>query len=211
MDGVLIVKSFNVGVILSGFLFVLVIYEVIDWRVGFLLFSIGFLVMYPIMMYEERKEIERKEKEAEESRRLAEQRAAEERKQQAEEQKRRVRQREIEERESRNNPTRTSYTSSYSFSNDNNYSSISSGYNYSNVHTNDDFLNKMGNPYLSNYEKHLLVKEDIQKMVDSHLPMNSIYRNADGSVKQHDYSAFGIAANTPGIDLAEAQMFDDFI
>ncbi len=173
--------------------------------------NLAIIIAIPIMCYNEKiKEEEKKKQQAENLRRVNEEKCEREKKY-AIEQERRARQREIEERETRKNPTRPSYTPSYSVANDSSSSSISSGFNYSNVHPNDNFLNNMGNPYLSNYEKHLLVKEDIQRMVDSHLPMNSIYRNSDGSVKQHDYSAFGIAANTPGIDLAEAQMFDDFI
>lgn len=121
---------------------------------------------------------------------------------------------ELEEKEraqqqSKDSLSHTQYTPSCSFTNDSDYHPISSGFNYYTVSPNDDFLNKMGNPYISNLERQKITEVEIQRMVDSHLPLNSIYRNSDGSVKQHDYSAFGIAANTPGIDLAEAQMFND--
>ena len=187
--------------------------------------NLAIIIAIPIICYNEKiKEEEKKKQQAENLRRFNKEKCEKMKnptrpryttsysftnKKYAMEQEHRARQREIEEHENRKDPTLPRYTPSYSFTNDSSSSYISSGFNYSNVRPNDNFLNKMGDPYLSNYEKQLLVKEDIQRMVDSYLPMNSIYRNSDGSVKQHDYSAFGIAANTPYIDLAEAQMFDN--
>lgn len=44
------------------------------------------------------------------------------------------------------------------------------------------------------------LKQDYDNFMDRNLSLNSIYRNPDGSVKSHDYRAFGIVANTPGLD-----------
>lgn len=175
----------------------------------FILFAnLAIIIAIPIICYNEKIKEEEKKKQQAEYRKKIDEENREREKKYAVERGQRVRQREIEEREKRNNPTLQSYTPSYYFANDNSCSSISSGFNYSSVRPNDDFLNKMGNPYISNLERQIIAEAEIQRMVDSHLPMNSIYRNSDGSVKQHDYSAFGIMSNTPGIDLAEAQMFE---
>ena len=44
------------------------------------------------------------------------------------------------------------------------------------------------------------LKQDYNDFMDKNLPVNSVYRNLDGSVKSHNYSSFGIVSNTPGLD-----------
>ena len=55
---------------------------------------------------------------------------------------------------------------------------------------------------LNSYAKKAVedVNTDINNFMERNLPMNSIYRNSDGSVKSHNYSSFGIVSNTPGLD-----------
>lgn len=63
------------------------------------------------------------------------------------------------------------------------------------------------NPYAKKAMEEL--KQDYNNFMDKNLPMNSIYRNSDGSIKSHDYRAFGIVANTPGLDGSDLG-FKDF-
>ena len=50
------------------------------------------------------------------------------------------------------------------------------------------------------------LNQDYDNFLDKYLLINSVYRDMNGGVKSNDYSAFGIAANTPGMSLAEAQI-----
>ena len=58
------------------------------------------------------------------------------------------------------------------------------------------------NPYAKQAMEDL--KQDYNDFMDKNLPINSVYRNFDGSIKKQNYSAFGITANTPEITLGEA-------
>lgn len=174
--------------------------------IGILIGSIIGLLKLRTKLKEEAIEKENFERSMEEHRKYHEKRCEEMRKKELEEKERAKQQ-------SKDISSNTRYVPSYSFTNDSSYSSVSSGFNYSNGFSNNEFRNKASTPCMSmsSLERQLMVEAEIQSMMDSYLPMNSIYRNSDGSVKQHDYSAFGIAANTPGIDLAEANMFNKFI
>lgn len=44
------------------------------------------------------------------------------------------------------------------------------------------------------------LENDYNNFMDKNLPLNSVYRNSDGSIKDHNYSTFGIVSNTPGLD-----------
>lgn len=65
------------------------------------------------------------------------------------------------------------------------------------------------NPYAKKAIEDL--KQDYNNFLDKNLPINSVYRDMNGGVRSNDYSSFGVAANTPGISLAEAQILETLL
>ena len=54
------------------------------------------------------------------------------------------------------------------------------------------------NPYAKKVVEDL--QQDYNDFMDKNLSVNSIYRNSDGSIKNHNYNSFGIVSNTPGLN-----------